>query len=284
MDSIVRSLDSIDNAIRVYNERNHSFIKVNISYGDASDSPIIPDEDIDSLSKKYCDSFILKYRFFGFNSGPSKGHNILGTECTTDFMQIMNPDIIVAPDFFDHILEPFSRPDVGAVEARQTPIEHPKEYDTETGETSWAATACLLVRTDIFHILYGFDSESFFMYCDDVDFSWRIRLMGKKIIYQPLACAFHAKNLSKEGAWQPTEAEIYYTEETRLMIAYKWSNMTLLNELLNRYSNSNEPILLKALAVFRKKEAAGTLPEQINKDNTIETFIGELYAHHRYNL
>ena len=44
------------------------------------------------------------------------------------------------------------------------------------------------------------------MYCDDLIFSWRIRLAGYKIIYVPSAIAYHAKKkLAVDGGWKPTE-------------------------------------------------------------------------------
>ena len=110
------------------------------------------------------------------------------------------------------------------VEARQTPIEHQKEYDIKTLETQWATTACTVIRGDVFRKIGGFDADTFFLYCDDLDFSWRLRLAGYKIIYQPLAPAYHAKTVSAEGKWQPTQTEVYYSAEAAILMAHKWSN------------------------------------------------------------
>ena len=37
------------------------------------------------------------------------------------------------------------------------------------------------------------------MYCDDVDFSWRVRLLGYKVIYRSDAPVFHAE--ASFGGW-----------------------------------------------------------------------------------
>jgi len=283
-DKIMLSLDSIENALRIEKERSNLLGSVVVCYGDSSDNPIFYDGDIESLNIKYKASFYIKYTYFGVNAGFGKGQNLLGAECNMDYMLIMNPDIVLSPDFFEFMFEPFAQTDIGLVEARQTPIEHPKEYDIETGETSWATGACIIVPTDLFKVVNGFDANSFFMYCEDVDFSWRIRLEGKKIIYQPLACAFHAKNLSSNGFWQPTEAERYYTEESRLMMAYKWSNDLWLDELLGMYLASDDPNKKKALGTFHQKKAEGALPEQIDSDHAIATFMNGEYTAHKYIL
>jgi hypothetical protein len=62
------------------------------------------------------------------------------------------------------------------------------------------------------------------MYCDDVDFSWRARLAGYRVVYQPTACVFHDKRLDPDGQIVAGEAEVYYSAEASLMMAWKWSN------------------------------------------------------------
>lgn len=48
-----------------------------------------------------------------------------------------------------------------------------------------------LVRRKLFQELGGFD-EGIFLYYEDIDLSWRIRLTGKKIIITPKAIMYHA--------------------------------------------------------------------------------------------
>ena len=130
-----------------------------------------------------------------------------------DIFLIQNPDVIVAPRLIEIMVTEFNRPGVGMVEAKQLPIEHPKDYDPQTGETGWATTACTMIPAPLFRELNGFDAESFFLYCDDVDFSWRVRLSGLKVIFQPAAVAFHDKRLTREGRWVATASERYYCLE-----------------------------------------------------------------------
>ena len=127
------------------------------------------------LREKFGAELDIEYRMFGFNSGSAKGHNLLAEGSEADFFLIMNPDILLSPRTLIELMALMEDPETGVAEARQTPLEHPKVYDADTLETDWATTACALIRSDVFRQLNGFDSDTFFLYCDDVDFSWRVR-------------------------------------------------------------------------------------------------------------
>jgi GT2 family glycosyltransferase len=282
--ALFRSLDSLECTIKNSLLNGGEFNSITVCYGDASQTAIFSDEEMAVLTSKYKDVFSLQYTYFNCNTGTSKGHNMLGRDCETDYMMIMNPDVLLSPKFMIEIMKPFQNKQLntGLVEARQTPVEHPKEYDVTTGETCWAATACAIFPTEIFHKLKGFDENSFFMYCDDVDFSWRIRLLGKKIIYQPLATIFHAKRLSSSGNWQPTPAEIYYSSEANLVMSYKWSNTKLLQKTIENFLSSKNEILIKAVRSFEHKRHNNLLPAPIDKNRKVATFKDGNYAIHRF--
>lgn len=285
--ALEKSLSSLSNALKKESLREEGVItEGRLIYGDASAEPLFLDSEIIELGGMLPDGFELKYRFFAENTGTAKGHNLLAETCDTDFMLIMNPDILVSPNFFEMMLEPFELygKSVGLVEARQTPIEHPKEYDIDTGITNWASTAGALFQTRIFKEIGGFDYESFFMYCDDVDFSWRIRMLGKDIIYQPKAPIYHAKRLSVDGRWKSTTAEVYYSAEAALIMAHKWSNDTLCESLLLELQSSSEPLHKKAADSFLAKKNQGMLPVQLDRKHEIATFVDGGYARHKFTL
>ncbi len=131
---------------------------------------LFDEDDLASLSSIAAEMVDVEYCFFEENTGTAKGHNLLAERAQTDYIMIMNPDVLLCPTFFLKMISSFEDPDVGMVEARQTPIEHPKDYDVETGVTSWASTAAAIVPRGVFGEVGGFDQKSFFMYCDDVDF------------------------------------------------------------------------------------------------------------------
>lgn len=286
-EDLKKSLDSLANSVRVNKNSDIVVGRVKVCYGDASPERIFDDAEITSIQKEYNSYFDFEYTFFNENTGSAKGHNILGNKCISEYMIIMNPDVIVCPRFLYKIIFPFVNDAVGSVgmtEARQTPVEHPKNYDRITLETDWATTACAMFRTSDFKQLDGFDSKTFFLYCDDLDFSWRMRLLGKRILYIPDCVVFHAKTLSPDGSWKPTSSEVYFSAEAALLMAYKWSAKKKFNEIYNNFKKSNDAILLKAAQHFDELKINGDLPEQLDKDHKVAKFIGNFYTKHRFVL
>lgn len=285
-DGLKKSLDSIGNAIKINRNSSKELGEVTVFYGDASKEPLYSLDEIAAINKEFGGLFTLKYLFFDENTGTSKGHNKIGLTSESDYTLVMNPDVILCPRFFTYIFRPFQDESLnaGISEGRQTPIEHAKQYDRETFETEWATGACMLMPTAIYKEVGGFDEKSFFMYCDDVDISWRVRLLGKKIYYCPDAVVFHAKTLSSTGAWQPTKAEIYYSAEAGLLMAYKWSNDERVKRLVEIFSNSGDPILSKAVNHFLELKNAGELCKQLDKEHKVARFVGDNFTEHRFLL
>lgn len=285
--ALKRALDSVKNAVRVNRGSGYVADRVTVCYGDASREPIFSEEDVLRWQQDYSEFFDFKYIFFNENTGSAKGHNKIAETCISEYMVIMNPDVIVCPVFFEKMMKPFiedAGSTVGMTEARQTPVEHPKRYDRSTLETDWAATACAMFKTSDFRALNGFDSDTFFLYCDDLDFSWRMRLLSKKILYIPDCPVFHSKNLSSSGEWQPTSAEVYYSAEAALLMAYKWSNKKRFELLYNQFKNSGNSINKKAVEHFDELKKAGRLPKQLDKEQKVARFVGDCYTEHRFNL
>jgi hypothetical protein len=131
-ESLRRSLFSLANAARCAQDAG-ILGTVTLLWGDASPSPLFSDQEIQALSDELSQSFSgvdfsLRYTFFNENTGYGKGHNRLSANCSADYMTVLNPDIVVCHDFFLEMLAPFSDASVGLTEARQTPVEHPKQY------------------------------------------------------------------------------------------------------------------------------------------------------------
>lgn len=279
--NLFRTIECLANAVRFAREEGSELGQVKLLYGDASPEPVLSQEDLGRLKTDYASCLEIDYRVFGFNSGSAHGHNILAEGCNADYLLIMNPDVRVSPQTLREMMAPFAEEKVGMVEARQTPVEHPKDYNKKTKETDWATTACAMIRNDLFQTLQGFDYETFFLYCDDVDFSWRVRLQGFQVIYQPLAPVFHAKRLDSLGGWQPSHAEIYYSKEASLMMAYKWSRSDLVQQLLCAYRKGSD--MEKEIAEkFLKRSQEGTLPKPLDPQHKVSKFVGWNYAKHRF--
>lgn len=282
-ENIVRTIEAL---FRSYELATSSGVLsgLKIRIGDTSPDQSIGWGTLEMLSRRYAGGMEIEYEFFNGNIGSAAGHNRLAEGASADYLMILNPDVVVSPRVLERMIEPFSTPSTGMTEARQLPIEHPKDYNPTTGETGWATTACAITPRVLFEEIGGFDSESFFLYCDDVDYSWMVREKGKKVIFLPQATVFHDKRLGEGGKWMPSGAEVFYSAQAALFMAHKWSNPTLLEKILANFENGAPPEQDARNNYLERKEA-GTLPEPRDPRNKIGEFTKNyLYTKHRYPL
>lgn len=282
-ESLLRAVEAVSRAAATEREETGVPSRFVLSWGDASPEPLYTPKEIEEIAAHYARWLTFRYTFFNRNTGSALGQNLLADEADTDYLMIMNPDIIVPPGFFAAIMQPFdTKPcNVGISEARQLPLEQPKLYDLETGLTSWATTACAVTPTALFRRLHGFDADTFFLYCDDVDYSWRVRLAGYDVVYQPSAAAFHPKRITLRGQWPTHDAERYYAAEASLLMAYKWAPPKRWKTLLGLFRKSENPYERKAAERFAERLESGHMPEQPDPEYRIASFQGIQYSEHR---
>lgn len=259
--------------------------RVVIAFGDCSPQRALTESQVAELADEVRSRGIddIEYTFFDANLGSAAGHNRLLERLDADYVLIINPDTVAAPRMLEELFVPFAAQEkVGLVEARQLPFEHPKAFDPQTGETPWATTACALVPRSIVAEVGGFDAASFFLYCDDVDWSWRIRMAGYRIILRQEARLFHDKRLDAKGVWQVGGAEEYYSAHAALMMTHKWGRPDLTKKYYDQLSRHGTATEKKAAAEFRSREKAGDLPTPVDNADRVATFVDERYAQHRY--
>ena len=283
-EGVQRSLDSLARSAELATLPDGRRVEVSVRYGDGSPLRVLEGDQVEDLQERYRGILTIDYQHFGDNLGSARGHNTLADGSEAGFIMTLNPDVVLAPRTINHLLSPFARTGVGMTEAKQLPIEHPKDYDRTTGDTAWAATACAVFPRVLFEEIGGFDAETFFMYCDDVDFSWSVRLRGLRVIHQPAAVVFHDKRLGLQGNWQPTSAERYYSAEAALLLMHKWSREELALAALADFEAAEDDHYRRAAAEFRRRRDTGQLPVQVDGDHRVGVFTDGFYAPHRYAL
>jgi hypothetical protein len=278
--TLVRSLDR---AVLIAQESG-TVGPVTYLIGDSSPAPVLSPDQVTYLQRALGPSgaAALEYHSFDENRGSAGGNNDLFGRANSDLVLIINPDCYASPSLVRLLCHEMRSPEVGIVEARQVPLEHPKEFDRTSGETSWASGSCMLIRRPVIDRLGGFDEASFFMYCDDVDFSWRARLDGYRVVYQPAACVFHDKRLDADGQIVAGEAEVFYSAEASLLMAWKWSNPQVLETTRQALLASGAEPHRRAVAAFDARREEGRLPSPLDPAGQVSQFVGPNYASHRF--
>jgi GT2 family glycosyltransferase len=155
------------------------------------------------------------------NNGFARAVNLLANQTCGKFMFLLNPDTQLEPGCLETLLAR-ARSDerIGICEARQAPREHHKAWDPATGETTWCSGAAALIRREAFEAVGGFDERLFFMYCEDVDLSWKLWLSGWKCVYEPAAVVQHFTQDVVPGKRRTLEN--YFSFRNSLFLYYRF--------------------------------------------------------------
>ena len=138
---------------------------------------------------------------------------------------------------------------VGMVEASQLPIPLNRRIDPTTGEIAFASTAGVLVCRDVIIATEGFDSTTFSTWRADIDFSWRARRAGYRVVHRPSARVFHDRRLTSQSV--DSTAGVGYSPELGelLMLAWKYSRPDLCERWVRELNES--PIDMERTAAAR---------------------------------
>lgn len=154
----------------------------------------------------------------GFGGGCNRGAQ-LGT---ASYILLLNVDTAICPDALTQLDAAIDSKDekAGAFELRQKPWEFCHHHDPVTQEVEWNCGACVAYPRPVYEQVRGFD-ENIFLYCEDVDLSWRIRACGYRLYYVPRATAFHY-TLSRNSSSDKLFREYIWNQYTKLMLHYKY--------------------------------------------------------------
>jgi GT2 family glycosyltransferase len=193
------------------------------------------DGSADAVAERFPDVKLVRQ---SRNVGYGKANNIGLQECEGRFILLLNPDVTVSEgsvgrlaDFLlvrpdvgavgPRLLRPEGMPDLAARRGFPTPATafyrlaglskaFPKSRrfnrynmgflpDSEVHEIDAGTGACLLLRRAAIDRV-GFFDPDYFMYGEDLDLCYRLRLGGWKIYYVPTATAVHLKGASTRQA------------------------------------------------------------------------------------
>jgi glycosyltransferase involved in cell wall biosynthesis len=140
-------------------------------------------------------------------------------------------------------------------------------------EIDFCSGACLLVRTDLFKILKGFDERYIPAYYEDADLCLGIQNLGYMIIYQPKVTIFHHEftSSSKEHATK-------YMVNNQSKFIEKWQDYLKRKEINSPTTllNARDIRKGKKILVIDDRIPASNQGSGYPRANTLLRYLGEL--------
>jgi len=283
--TIQRAVEGLCAAVR--HARARGPLDHRLTIGDCSADRCLAAADVDALASTSASEGAgsVTYEHFGENLGSAGGSNRLAKDASAELLLVLNPDTYAAPSMLSELLAALSDDGVGVAEGRQIPLEHPKAFDPATGDTSWASGCCTLVRRSVFDEVDGYDAETFPLYCDDVDFSWRVRVAGHRVVHVPGAVLFHDKRIGAvdgRPVTAPSGLEVYWSVLARLLLATKWGRPDVVATTLSASARSDDPDIRRGVDDYEERRRAGRLPAVQPDAARVAEFVGGAYGPHRF--
>ena len=205
------------------------------------------DDSVSFLGKKYPDIRLIQNVK---NDGFSTGYNLALKQIEADYYILLNSDIEVTPNWIKPLIDLMEGdPLIAACQPKIRSLEQPElfeyagagggfidkfgypfcrgrlflhleedlgQYDDDL-EVFWASGACMFVRADLYHKHGGLD-DSFFAHMEEIDFCWRMKNQGFKIMYSGKSTVYHigGGTLSKKSS-----RKTYLNFRNNLSLLYK---------------------------------------------------------------
>ncbi|MDO8610133.1 MAG: glycosyltransferase family 2 protein [bacterium] len=196
---------------------------------------------IDKILGKYKEK--IKVLFEKQNLGYSGGNNLGIKNSKGKYVFLLNPDTEVTEGFLQPLVEKMESDDKVAAcqplvyllndknkinltgkETNFLGFDWIRDYlgkDISLGGEITSFSGCgVMLRKSVFLKTKAFDSN-YFMYYEDSDLSWRLRLFGFKLIFVPEAVMYHDYKYLPIESYQTLKNKLFFNERNRLMTIYK---------------------------------------------------------------
>lgn len=244
----------------------------------------------------------------GKNLGFAGGNNLGIKQSKGEFIQLINPDLIIQPDYIENLLKAFADQKVAAATGKllrydfdqqektniidstgvtmsksgrgkdrgQLEADH-GQYDNSKEVFGVSGAGPMYRRSSLDDVAYDgqYFDEGFLAYWEDVDLSWRLNNAGYKNIFVPEALAYHGRTVgqSKGGYlhfWH------YIIHHRRLSTFYRQLNYR--NHILMYLKNSQFiqlSFLIREFVMFfyvliLETSTLGIIPDLIRQLKTLK--------------
>jgi len=184
------------------------------------------------------------------NAGFAKGYNLALKRVEADYYVLLNSDIEVTGNWIQPVIRLMeSDPKIAACQPKIRSYLEPKKFEyagaaggfldkygypfcrgrlflsieedhgqyDDACEIFWASGACMFVKSAIYHEMGGLD-EDFFAHMEEIDFCWRLKNNGYRIMYCPTSTVFHiGGGTLPKISWRKT----YFNFRNNFFLLYK---------------------------------------------------------------
>ncbi|GAB2538556.1 glycosyltransferase family 2 protein [Rhodanobacter koreensis] len=173
------------------------------------------------------------------NGGFGKANNEAMAQVRTPLALLLNPDCDIKPDGLLTLMDTLGRyPSAGIVAPQswrggqrpqkcfrpafyEPPLKTPYRVADATCCAQWLHGCCLLMRTDAFRHVGGFD-ERFFLFYEDDDLCLRMQKSGFECLLEPAANAWHAGGTSSAPGLKVSFTRSFHYARSRHLAIRKY--------------------------------------------------------------
>lgn len=236
------SKDYIISCLKALYKSNYSLLEVIVVDNNSSDNTI------NLISSTFPKVKIIKSNK---NLGYAGGNNLGVRKSHGKYIAIINPDTQVTPNWLLPLIEGFKNTNVAICQPKIILLQN-KNLVNCTGKIThflgfeWlkdyknknlsvkdqyidSFSGSIFLTTKLFFIKLGGFDESFFMYYEDGDLSWRTKLLRKQILLVSDSLAYHDYKYIPDENYQTARQKFFLLERNRLiMILKNYSTRTLI--------------------------------------------------------
>ena len=215
----------------LYNQDFHGRLEIIVIDNNSSDN------SVEFIKMNYPDVTLLEN---SKNVGHSAACNQGAKIAKGDFLLFLDNDVILQEDFITELLKVFGRKkdcgiaggmvkDLGTnfiqelginIDILGYPISNigtmfgyiieDKNQYNEIFETFYVSSCALMIPRNLFLKVGGFD-DKYFIYKDDLDLCWRVKLLGYKVYVNPKARIYHKMGVTLGGSSSEIIGKMKYT-------------------------------------------------------------------------
>jgi GT2 family glycosyltransferase len=184
----------------------------------------------------------------GQNLGFAGGCNLGAQHAKGDLFLFLNPDTVIGPSAVSSLARTLKDKDIGVAMPRLRLLDRPELLNSsgcsihisglawsggfglpaasigDLREITYANGSALAIRADLFREVGGFTDE-LFIYHEDLELCWKVRMRGLRIVMTPEADVFHDYDYGRN----PTKN--YFMERNRLLFVTSAFSLRLIGLL-----------------------------------------------------